>query len=210
MKEYPSIPSYKDSQIDYCIGFNKEDGSNLRWEFRKKKGFVKQGTRTRLFDKSDPDFGSAISIFNEKFSDPLSKLFTDDAYFRQQQEITVFTEFFGPHSFAGQHLQNDPKELIMFDVWIYKYGLMSPREFIKTFIGLVPTAKVIYEGKCDHQFIQDVKIGKYADQGVFEGVICKAGKGGHGKNLLMCKIKTDAYLDKLKAVFFDRWQNFWE
>lgn len=208
MKEYPKIPSSKNFPLTQCFAFNKYDGSNLRWSWGKKKGFYKFGTRTRLFDHTDPDFGPAIPIFMEKFSPQLCELFKQDAFLREQQEITVFTEFFGPRSFGGLHLPDDPKELVMFDVWVYKRGLMGPKEFVKTFSGVVPTAKVIYQGKFGGQFADDVRKGKYASDGVFEGVVCKTGTGG--RDLFMCKIKTDAYLTKLKAVFHEKWQNFWE
>ena len=44
--------------------------------------------------------------------------------------------------------------------------------------------------------------------GVAEGVICKGGTGG--PDMWMVKIKTDAYLTRLKQAFADRWEDYWE
>jgi hypothetical protein len=81
---------------------------------------------------------------------------------------------------------------------------MSPVEFLKYF-GKIKSAKVIYTGKLNGPFIHAVRSGQY---GVKEGVVCKG--GGGGKDIWMVKIKTDAYLKKLKEVFQDKWRNFWE
>lgn len=46
---------------------------------------------------------------------------------------TAFTEFFGDSSFAGGHVLGEPKQLKLFDVYLFKKGLMKPRQFVKTF-----------------------------------------------------------------------------
>jgi hypothetical protein len=40
-----------------------------------------------------------------------------------------------------------------------------------------------------------------------EGVVCK---GGEGDGLWMVKIKTDAYLERLKQAFGERWEDYWD
>ena len=50
-----------------------------------------------------------------------------------------------------------------------------------------------------------VRKGKY---GVGEGVICKGGRGGTDR--WMAKIKTYAYLERLKRTFAERWEDYWE
>jgi hypothetical protein len=45
--------------------------------------------------------------------------------------------------------------------------------------------------------------------GVAEGVICKGGDGRRG-DLWMVKIKTDAYLARLRQAFHDDWEAHWE
>jgi hypothetical protein len=44
--------------------------------------------------------------------------------------------------------------------------------------------------------------------GVVEGVVCKGGSGG--VDVWMVKIKTYAYMERLKQAFADRWEEYWE
>ncbi len=73
MKAYPSIPLSTDSRSigEPCIGFYKYDGSNLRWEWSKKQGWHKFGTRTRLFGKDEEPYNQAIPLFLETMGDAL-------------------------------------------------------------------------------------------------------------------------------------------
>lgn len=105
MKTYPSIEGSKYPNSK-CIAFKKYDGSNLRWEWRRKRGFFKFGTRTRLFDESDEVFGESIKIFFNTYAEDLEKIFIDS---RMAEPITSFTEFFGPSSFAGLHEPGEKK-----------------------------------------------------------------------------------------------------
>jgi hypothetical protein len=61
MKEYPSIPSAADllaRSNDYLgrpfVAFDKLDGSNIRAEWDRKKGWHRFGSRRRLLDASEP------------------------------------------------------------------------------------------------------------------------------------------------------------
>jgi hypothetical protein len=63
----------------------------------------------------------------------------------------------------------------------------------------------VYEGKLTGTFTEDVRRGKYE---VAEGVVCKGGSGGD--DVWMVKIKTSAYLERLKQAFADRWEEYWE
>src|SRR5581483_5339197 len=110
----------------------------------------------------------------------------------------------GPNSFAGMHRSDDPKQLILFDVWAAPFGMLGPRRFATDFADL-PIARVVYEGKFTGQFAEDVRRGKY---GVVEGVVVKGGEGGD--DLWMAKIKTYAYMERLKQAFADRWEDYWE
>jgi hypothetical protein len=51
------------------------------------------------------------------------------------KEIIVFFEFFGPNSFAGFHIKEDPKELVMFDILLVHKNnnrkLIPPHDFTK-------------------------------------------------------------------------------
>lgn len=194
MKLYPSITGYSKYIGQNCIAFDKKDGSNLRFEYNRKSGWSKFGTRTRLFDKSDPDFGEAIEIFMNVHSENLRKIFVDK--YKNHDTITVFCEFLGKNSFAGLHIKDDPKSLFLFDVEIHKKGFISPREFNDNFVNLPYTTKVVYEGKLTEEYIQSVKEAK-----LIEGVVCKgflAGKKESVHNLWMAKIKTNWWLEEVK------------
>ena len=105
---------------------------------------------------------------------------------------------------SGLHKSDDPKQLMIFDVLAEPFGMIGPEQFVADF-GHLPTAKVVYRGKLTGKFSDDVRQGKY---GVNEGVICKGGTGG--ADLWMVKIKTYAYLEKLKKAFAENWEDYWE
>ena len=69
MKEYPSILSATDLLArsgDYLgrpfVAFDKLDGSNIRAEWDRKKGWHRFGSRRRLLDPSLPLLGQAIRL----------------------------------------------------------------------------------------------------------------------------------------------------
>lgn len=140
-KEYPSIPGSKYAPFGKsCIAFYKYDGSNIRVEWSRKRGWYKFGTRRRLFDISDKEFGCAIDIFRTKYADDLEKSIKKNG--SGITDAVAFLEFLGPNSFAGQHdigslkgmgievEHNDPKDLILFDVNFHKQGLLGPKKFL--------------------------------------------------------------------------------
>jgi hypothetical protein len=93
---------------------------------------------------------------------------------------------------------------VLFDVSADPGGMIGPQRFVADF-GHLAIARVIYRGKFTGKFAEDVRTGKY---GVSEGVVCKGGSGG--PDLWMAKIKTHAYLEKLKRAFGERWEDYWE
>jgi hypothetical protein len=203
MKDYPSMQSSRKAPIgESCIAFYKYDGSNLRWEWTKKRGWTKFGTRNHLFDKNDAQFGQAIPLFLETIAPKLDDVIKQE--FKGVDLVTVYTEYFGPSSFAGVHVPGEPKELRLFDVCPHKKCMVSPRDFVKLFGALPFAAQVVYDGMLTEEFINDVRAGIYP---VTEGVVCK---GGERHNLWMVKVKTDAYKQKLIEVYKDGWANFWE
>jgi hypothetical protein len=202
MKQYPEIPGSTHAPLGVpCIAFEKYDGSNLRWEWSRKRGWHKFGTRTQLFDRTDPLYGQAIPIFLGTMGDEIARRSNDIE--RGVQRVICFTEFFGPGSFAGKHVQDEPKELRLIDMNLYKRGLMDPRLFARSFGDLPWCARVVYQGNLNRPLIEDVRKGVYP---VWEGVVAK----GDG---FMVKIKTLAYLARLKEVFGGRAEDFgkyWE
>jgi hypothetical protein len=81
---------------------------------------------------------------------------------------------------------------------------VGPRQFVDDF-GHLDAARVVFQGKLTGQLAEDVRRGRF---GVEEGVVCKGGRGG--ADLWMVKIKTHAYMEKLKQAMADRWEDYWE
>lgn len=188
MKPYPSISTniFRDLSI---YAFNKIDGSCIRSEWTNKNGFFKFGSKKRLIDVSEPILGESINIIKTQFEEPLTEIFLKNRY----QKTTCYFEFHGPNSFAGQH-ENEPHTLSLIDVNIDKKGFMPPNDFYKTFKHL-NIAKLLYTGKPNKEFELSVNNSQLEGMSC-EGVVCK---GIHmDKKLIMFKIKSKIWLDKLK------------
>lgn len=198
MEQYPHIEGSAKSPLGTpCFAFYKYDGSNLRWEWSPKRGWHKFGTRHELFNATHPLYGQAIPLFMDMADEIVNRV---KKFERGVQRITAFTEFFGPSSFAGQHDEEEPKELRLIDVYLFKRGMMKPREFVKAFGSMPQAAEVVYEGNLNKQFIEDVQKGKYP---VVEGVVAKGDD-------FRVKIKTSAYFKKLNEVYGTEYRNYWE
>jgi hypothetical protein len=191
MKSYPSIARGFE-EFDAYI-FDKLDGSNLRMQWSRKKGWYKFGTRTRLFDSSDEIFGPAIGLFDNTLAKPLHDIAKAERY----DELVVFCEFWGPNSFAGLHESSDEKQLTLFDAAPYKQGLLGPRDFLKLF-GHLNIPKFLGKHNWTRGFVQQVRDGAI-DGVTFEGVVGKAKEGRH--DLIMRKAKTQAWVDKVKQRY---------
>jgi len=208
---YPKIPDSRDAPLEKCIAFEKYDGTNLHWVWEPELDWYAFGTRRNRFDldktgiaeftQAHPELAQDPTLFQDQFAAPLRALFATKPEYGAF-EVTVFTEFLGSESFAGRHTAADDKRLILFDVAL-RSQLIGPEQFLQDF-GHLPVARVIYRGRFTGQFTSDVRAGKFH---VTEGVVCK---GGTGPDLWMAKIKTDAYLARLKAAFADHWEQYWE
>ena len=198
MKEYWSIPGPRNALSKHegqeCIGFYKHDGSNLRFEYSRKQGWYKSGTRNRLFDETDNEYGRAIEIFNNTHAEGLEKVFRDK--YPKFDRAIVYCEFFGPNSFAGWHCWTDQFELKLFDVDIHKRGFVLPREFVENF-GHLNTPEVLYEGPFNQELVDNVKENYLGEEIVLEeGIVIKGGATQH--KFWMAKIKTKWWLNELK------------
>jgi hypothetical protein len=210
MKAYPSIQGPTKAPRKPCIAFRKYDGSNLRFEWSKKRGWHKYGTRRRLFDESDEKYGAAIPLFLASIGPAVEAVIAANKKSRAAKTIIAFCEFFGPLSFAGQHKPGDDMQLRLIDVNVHKRGIVSPRDFVNEFGHLPEVAEVVREGNLTDEFVREVRAGMHVEGGVQpfpEGVVCK---GGSGHKLWMAKIKTDAYKEELKRVFEGGWEEYWE
>ena len=194
MKGYPSIPGStgQDFQEFDAYVFDKYDGSNLRAEYTKKRGLWKFGTRNRMFDKSDPVFGSAVDLFKNMWEDKIGKV----AASQRWESVIIFCEFWGPNSFAGVHEPTDSHILTLFDVNPYKKGFLGPKEFIKLFGEYEHTAKLLGREHWTRGFVQRVRSGDYPCG--LEGVV---GKAGEGHDQIRAKAKTQAWIDKVLARY---------
>ena len=191
MKQYPHIdsPPRSDTPI---IAFDKLDGSNIRAEWNRKSGFYKFGRRHGLLDDSTPFLKEAEPLFLEKYGDDLSRIFKEQRY----ESAVAFFEFFGPNSFAGYHC-DEPHEVVLFDIDVYKKGLLAPREFLDL-VGDLHIPKVLYSGNCNQPFIASVRNNTL--EGItFEGVVCKGARERKTGMPVLFKLKTQQWYDKLKA-----------
>ena len=203
MKDYPSIQGASRGPHQPCYGFVKYDGSNIRIAWSAKQGWSKFGTRKLMFDKTSEHFGTVVELFHNKYASDLEAVFKKEKMFRGVREVTIFCEWFGASSFAGNHDFNEPKDIILFDVNPLKKGFMSPKDFLDHF-GHLKVAECVYQGNLNTHLIQEVRkgtfdcISKYPIiNKVSEGLVCKGGRYPH--HFWMAKVKTQAWFDALKA-----------
>jgi hypothetical protein len=190
MKQYPSISHIIRTDIP-IYAFDKLDGSNIRAEWERKKGFWKFGTRRRLLGDDEPVLGKAVELVQEKYNRCLEETF----YNLKLAKVVCFFEFWGPKSFAGLHEEDDDHTVTLLDVNPYKRGILEPRLFIKHF-GHLDIPKVIYYGKANQDFARTIRKGGLDI--TFEGVVCK---GVAKKQIIMFKIKNRAWIDKVKEFY---------
>lgn len=190
MKQYDSI-SRDFMEFDAYI-FDKVDGSQIRVEWTKKTGWNKFGTRHRLLDQSDTDFGIAIPLFLNNYAADLEKVIKKERW----QKIIAFMELSGEHSLGGLH-EDEPKKLTLFDFNPYKKGILPPKEYIKLFGHLEFSAKFLGLHKWNRQLIQDIRDDKF-DGISFEGVV---GKALVKNRIIMRKAKTQKWIDAIKERY---------
>lgn len=195
MKQYPSIG--RDIVDQPIIAFAKYDGSNIRCEWTRKTGFEKFGSRRVLLGSDHPFLGKAIDLFKDTYSVQLGDAFKQARF----EKVTCFFEFFGPKSFAGLHQPDDDHQVVLFDLDVFKKGLMLPRDFVRLTAGM-KAAEVLYEGKPNEPFLKSVRDSTLPGMPL-EGVVCKGAplKNGYPPN--MFKIKSTQWIDKVKAMYAD-------
>lgn len=197
MKQFPSI--YRNPNAGEMYVFDKLDGSNLRFEGTRRKGktweWVKYGTRTRLFDETDPVFGKAIAIFHSSIAHSLAEMALEERW----ESATFFCEFHGPNSFAGWHDPTDKHRVTLIDISPHKKGILGPKEFIRLVdkFKVPDTATFLGRFKWNQEFIQAIYEGKVPGV-TFEGVV---GKNGESHKLQMWKTKSKAWIDKVKEKY---------
>ena len=207
---YPKMPGPSGAKLDKCVAFEKLDGTNLFWEWHREFGWTDFGTRSAsypLHPGGMTDFAAkhpGLELAPELFADPSEALSHALNGHSEIQHAVAYSEFLGDRSFAGSHRADDPKRLVFFDLFIVGSGFVNPWRFRELFAG-VPTPAVVFEGKFTGKLTEDVRAGKYP---VAEGVVIKGGTGG--ADVWMAKVKTNAYLERLKQAFGEKWEDYWE
>lgn len=195
MKQYPSIDATVRRGI-LVYAFDKLDGSNIRAEWDRKKGFTKFGSRNVLIDETESALGASIPLIKQKYEKDLTDIFKKERF----DKVTCFFEYFGPNSFAGYHLENDPKDVVLFDIDVFKNGLISPKEFFSLTDQKVETAKLLYVGNVTSDIEKEIRDGTLEGM-TFEGVICKTIPIRKFHGPIMFKIKNKAWYEKLHTKF---------
>jgi len=218
MTEYPTIINSSKAPQGHCIGFVKLDGSNFRAKYTQKQGFNLFGSRHELIDESHPFLGEAVTIFKRDYQTNLTEFFKKNEDLRNEREIIVYGEFFGPNSFAGIHQASDQKELVIFDILVghKNHRFYKPLDFIDTFQSLVKIPPVLYVGNMNDELIKNVRTGFYTPEfhrltdnkfKLFEGIVCKGTqtRGDFRGKVWMCKIKTNEYFQALRNKGGEEW-----
>ncbi len=192
MKLYPSIPRMQRDDIPsiYLYLFAKVDGSNIRAEWNNKRGFYKFGTRNQLTDEKTMPFGRSIPLLRDKYEADLAKVFKEQGW----KDAICFFEYWGAESFAGNHNFEAPMDITLIDVNPYKKGILVPVDFIELF-GHLDIPIVCYQGYVSTELFDGVKQSTFPGM-TFEGVVCKGEEDGR---IVMFKIKSQAWLDKLRT-----------
>ncbi len=193
MKHYPSIPKKIDTNFP-IYAFDKLDGSNIRAEWSKKRGFYKFGTKTQMLGEDHPIFGRAIGLIQNSYSDDLAKIFVAD----KVESVVCFFEFYSSKSSFGRHEPTDTDHKVtLLDANYHRRGILNPTDFIDKF-GHLDIPPVLYYGKANSIFEDSVR-NSTLDGMSFEGVICKRkATKGEPPDPVMFKIKSLAWLQKLK------------
>jgi hypothetical protein len=188
MLHYPKMPGSTQTPSGPCVAFEKYDGTNLHWEWDRDFGWHSFGPRRGEFNLD----GLGIAAFcaeHEHLSECVS-LFHDtlaaslDEVFRSNEAYQPFQGVKIFAEFLG------PSSF----AGLHREG--EPKElklfdiFLEGF-GFVGPA----------QF----RCGRFNTP---EGVVCKGGHGGD--DVWMLKIKSLAYMDRLKQAMADRWEDYWE
>lgn len=179
---YPSIPKALSPPGVPLYTWDKIDGSSLFFEWTRKQGWCKQGTRERLFDATDTLVGGAIEVFQRTHAEALGKYAKD----QRLDKFYAYVEFAGERSFAGMHHPEDEKRLYLFDA-SYGDGVFDPRDFLKLADKTgVQTPNYLGRVKWNKTFLDDVRAKTLA------GITCEGvvGKVMERDRLRMWKTKT--------------------
>ena len=217
MKHYNSIPRLDDDGTlkgDEIWAFNKLDGQNFCVKFSTKtKEFGPFGSRKRLVDESDEQFGETVKFFkNSNIPNELIRLVKENSgkkgLFNGVQEITFFFEWYGENSFAGVHMEGDEMHLTLIDIDIKKKGYIEPKPFYEIFGNneFIEIPELIYRGKLTDSFVESIKNNDWTEPNcqyptVKEGVVCRRSTIMKGQRMPKVKFKTMWWLTELRKKY---------
>jgi hypothetical protein len=219
MKHYDSINRIQDD--GFLLGqsvwaFNKLDGQNFAVKFNPKKSeFDTFGSRKRMVDENDEQFGNTVRYFKSSnipqvLTDLVKKNKGKGGIFAGIDEITFYFEWYGEHSFAGFHDPNDEMHLALIDVFIKKKGYIEPKPFYDIFCTNeeIETPELIYKGVLTKEFINSIWENDWTKPDceypmVKEGVVCRSSSLLKGQRMPKVKFKTKWWINKLHEKFTD-------
>ena len=217
MKHYNSIPRIQDDGTlkgEEIWAFNKLDGQNFCVKYSpKRKEFGPFGSRKRLVDEGDGQFGNTVKYFkNSEIPNELIRLVKENSgknqLFTGVQEITFFFEWYGENSFAGFHRDGDKMRLALIDVDIKKKGYIEPKEFYNIFgnNSIIEIPELIYKGKLTEDFIKSINENDWTQENctyprVKEGVVCRRSTILKGQRMPKVKFKTQWWINELHKKY---------
>lgn len=212
-----NINNDKELLNDYIFAFNKYDGQNFAVKYNaKSKNFDCFGSKKRLVNETDEQFGNVVKLFKEKIAKELLLLIKKNTskhkLFEGISEIMFYFEYVGEHSFCGKHKEYDDMHLILIDIFLKKKGYVEPLDFINfTNNSNIESAEVIYIGKLNKEFITSIQNNIWFDTNakypmVKEGVVCKRNHIKKGQRLPKVKIKTFWWLNEIKKYYPNNWE----
>lgn len=191
MKSYPTIPYGTTTDNTTFYGFDKIDGSCIRAEWSKQKGFYKFGTRKHLITSEDGFLCEAPQLILDRYGDSMPKRFQEIKCDR----AVAFFEFVGPKSFAGMHFE-EKHEVVLIDVSRDRIGFPTGQDFYGCYQDLgIPS--LLHVGPVDEEVIESIRSSNL--QGMtFEGVVFRGHVDKKKPMPVYFKQKSRAWLDKLK------------
>ena len=213
MKHYDTIENIRDDGTllgEEVFAFDKLDGQNLCVKYSpKRKAFEMFGSRKRVFDETDEQFGNAVkwfktSVYPEVLSDKVKANSGKKGLFQGVDEITFFFEWYGEHSFAGVHDTNDDLKLALIDINLKKKGYIEPKYLNDIFYSddRIISPELIYRGKLTKEFINDIQENDWTQPDckyptVKEGVVVTRSTMLKGQRLPKAKFKTKWWYTEL-------------
>lgn len=189
MKQYLEIPVEANYEKPIWM-WGKLDGSNIRCEWNRKKGWTLFGSRKKIIGPENL-LQKATDLVKRDFADSLAEISRKNKF----EEIVAFFEFLGPNSFAGRHVHGDEFKVVLIDISVHRKGILHPQRFQELF-GHLPSAPLLYQGVLTRELTDAVEHGIFPGM-PFEGVVCKGDLISPGRPL-MFKIKNKNWIVKLK------------